>query len=73
MKILAINSVGPACEAAVLSAGGILSCISEPMQRGHDVRLPAVVKALGAFGNGFCCLQDNPLLILTPSLTRLAI
>ena len=45
MKILAINSVGPACEAAVLSAGGILSCISEPMQRGHDVRLPAVVKA----------------------------
>ena len=44
MTTLAINTIGSACEAAVLKDGSVLAKLSEPMQRGHDVHLPGVVK-----------------------------
>lgn len=43
MKVLAINTVGAACEAAVVTAGGE-HVVSEPMARGHDARIAPVVE-----------------------------
>lgn len=45
MKVLAINTVASACEAAVLVDGRPPCIVSEAMQRGHDVRLPLVAQA----------------------------
>lgn len=43
MKILAINTVGAACEAAVLGPG-VECVVSEGMARGHDARIAPVVE-----------------------------
>lgn len=46
MLILSINTVGPACEALLFENGVVVARECEPMQRGHDVRLAAVVDTL---------------------------
>lgn len=43
MNILAINTVGRACEAAVISAG-VEHVVKEEMARGHDARIAPVVE-----------------------------
>ena len=45
MNVLAICTVASACEAAILRQSEDLDPVSEPMQRGHDVRLPGIVNA----------------------------
>jgi len=43
MIVLAIHTAGPACEVAVWRDGGVIAHVREPMLRGQDVRLPALV------------------------------
>lgn len=44
MRILALSTVGEACEVALCQGRNTLSEISEPMTKGHDTRLPIIVK-----------------------------
>lgn len=44
MKILALSTVGNACEAGVWSDGEVVAHVCEPMAKGHDTRLPLCTK-----------------------------
>lgn len=44
MLTLGINTVGDACEAALVRDGAIVAEYSEPMQQGHDARLAPIVE-----------------------------
>ncbi len=44
MRILAINTVGQACEAGIWEGDRCLSHVKEPMRNGHDTRLPLITK-----------------------------
>jgi tRNA threonylcarbamoyladenosine biosynthesis protein TsaB len=44
MTLLAINTVGPACEVALATAGGVDLSRSLPMTRGHDSALAPLVQ-----------------------------
>ncbi len=46
MLVLGLNTVGDACEAALVRDGAVVAGISEPMQQGHDARLAPVVERL---------------------------
>ncbi|MFT3722792.1 MAG: tRNA (adenosine(37)-N6)-threonylcarbamoyltransferase complex dimerization subunit type 1 TsaB [Hyphomonadaceae bacterium] len=46
MLVLGINTVGDACEAALVRDGAVVAAYSEPMQQGHDARLAPVVERL---------------------------
>jgi tRNA threonylcarbamoyladenosine biosynthesis protein TsaB len=53
MLILGINTVGDACDAALLEDARVIASRSEPMQQGHDARLaPLVVELLAEAGVG---------------------
>lgn len=58
MNVLAINTIGPACQAAILKQDGACLLAFEEMQRGHDVRLPSIVEqVLDDAGIGFAELD----------------
>ncbi len=62
MLVLAINTVGDACDAALVRDDAIVAQLSEPMQQGHDARLaPVVEKLMRESGTAF------------PSLDRIAV
>ncbi|MFC7292407.1 tRNA (adenosine(37)-N6)-threonylcarbamoyltransferase complex dimerization subunit type 1 TsaB [Hirschia litorea] len=44
MKILALSTVGNACEAGIWSDDEVLAHVCEPMAKGHDTRLPLCAK-----------------------------
>jgi len=44
MRILAVNTVGPTCEAGVWEDDSQLSHVQEDMRNGHDKRLPLLTK-----------------------------
>lgn len=44
MRVLAINTVGPACEVVILQNGSVAVSLTETMRQGHDRRLPNLVK-----------------------------
>lgn len=46
MLVLGINTVGDACDAALVRDGELVADLSEPMQQGHDARLAPVVEKL---------------------------
>jgi tRNA threonylcarbamoyladenosine biosynthesis protein TsaB len=46
MLVLAINTVGDVCEAALANDAGTLAVRSEPMAQGHDARLAPLVDEL---------------------------
>jgi tRNA threonylcarbamoyladenosine biosynthesis protein TsaB len=46
MLVLAINTVGDACEAALVGDAGTIGVRSEPMAQGHDARLAPLVDEL---------------------------
>lgn len=62
MLVLGINTVGDACEAALVRDGAVLAEYSEPMQQGHDARLAPVVERL---------MRDGGTVF--PSLDRIAV
>lgn len=46
MLVLGINTVGDACEAALVRDGAVVAELSEAMQQGHDARLAPIVERL---------------------------
>ncbi len=46
MLVLGINTVGDACDVALVADGAIVAELSEPMQQGHDARLAPIVGRL---------------------------
>lgn len=46
MRVLAVNTVADACEAALVCDGAVVGSHAEPMNQGHDARLAPVVEAL---------------------------
>lgn len=58
MRVLGINTVGPVCEAALVSEAGVLAEASEPMSQGHDARLaPVVDETMRRAGLDFAALD----------------
>lgn len=54
MLVLGINTVGDACEAALVRGGEVVCALSEPMRNGHDARLaPLVARVMREGGREF--------------------
>jgi tRNA threonylcarbamoyladenosine biosynthesis protein TsaB len=70
MLILGINTIGDACEAALVSDGAVVAELSEPMQQGHDARLaPVVQKLMAGAGTAFSALDRIAVVVGPGSFT----
>lgn len=70
MLILGINTVGDACEAALVREGAVVAELSEPMQQGHDARLaPVVQKLMADAGTAFAALDRIAVVVGPGSFT----
>lgn len=70
MLILGINTVGDACEAALVRDGAVVAELSEPMQQGHDARLaPLVQKLMVDAGTAFAALDRIAVVVGPGSFT----
>lgn len=70
MLILGINTVGDACDAALVRDGGLVAELSEPMQQGHDARLaPVVEKLMREAGIAFSDLDRVAIIVGPGSFT----
>jgi tRNA threonylcarbamoyladenosine biosynthesis protein TsaB len=70
MLILAINTAGDACEAALARDGAMLAARSEPMTQGHDARLaPVVEEVMREAGAAFADLDRIAVVVGPGSFT----
>lgn len=70
MLVLGINTVGDACEAALVRDGAVAAECSEPMQQGHDARLaPLVERLMRDSGTPFSALDRIAVVVGPGSFT----
>lgn len=70
MLVLGINTVGDACDAALVRDGVLVAGLSEPMQQGHDARLaPVVEKLMQDAGVAFSALNRVAIIVGPGSFT----
>ena len=70
MLVLGINTVGDACDAALVRDGALVAELSEPMQQGHDARLaPVVEKLMREAGIAFAGLNRVAVIVGPGSFT----
>jgi tRNA threonylcarbamoyladenosine biosynthesis protein TsaB len=70
MLVLGINTVGDACDTALVRDGAIVAELSEPMSQGHDARLaPVVAQLMRESGAAFADLGRIAVIIGPGSFT----
>lgn len=70
MLILGVNTVGDACEAALVRDGAVITTLGEPMNQGHDARLaPVVARVMRETGAAFAELGRVAIVVGPGSFT----